>query len=82
MKFRDYLNEKRFTMEDVREFLKDNDITNMDLELSGKIIKLSGWISKSGSAFDDFYDMMREQYGRKFNFIEWDKDIAKFEIKL
>jgi hypothetical protein len=80
--FREFINESKITMAEVEQFLKDNNITNMDFELDGKVIKFSGYVSKTGSSFDDFYDLMRDKFGKKFNFIEWKGDTAYFEVKI
>jgi len=80
--FSEYITEKKYNMSDIETFVKDSGITNMDFELDGKIVKFSGYISKSGNAFDNFYDIMKKEYGKSFNFIEWNKDNAKFEVKL
>jgi len=65
MTFKEYINEKN-TVANVEEFLISNDITNMDLKLDGKIIKMTGYIEKTGRYFDDFYDMMKNKSNKEF----------------
>jgi len=77
------INEKKIIMSNVQDFVtKTLGITNMDFEKEGNIISFNAWMSKTGKSFDNFVDDMKEEYGRKFSFIDWDKDIAKFEIKI
>ena len=72
----------KYNISNIEAFLKDNGITNMDFKLEEKIIKISGYITKTGPIFDDFYEMMKEKFGKRFNFVGWNEDIAEFEVKI
>jgi hypothetical protein len=80
--YKEYINEGKIIMSDVEKFIVDSGTTNMEFKLEDKIIKFGGTMSRTGQNFDTFYDMMKDKYGRKFNFIEWKGNIATFEIKI
>jgi len=81
MKFKEMLESN--ILSNVESYIKKElHIVNMEYKLEKNVIKFYGWMSKTGSSFDNFCTDLQNKYNKKFNFIEWKNEIAYFEIKI